>query len=182
MGILGLTVRRALDRAHRTSSQVTRVGRWSLALAISTGLIVSTLGSSTTVQAGPPPDLKASGGKAIQGTVQADLMIREIRINGQVPDGKDDCTVGKNTVSVVVRNAGPGDAGAFNVRLIVDVEARDEMIDGLGAGQEREVRFDGVALKKGAHIFKAVVGLDPAGTDPNRRNDELKIAVVCTGS
>ena len=34
---------------------------------------------------------------------QADLTVGAIKINGQVPDGKDDCKDGKNTVTVVVK-------------------------------------------------------------------------------
>ena len=37
-----------------------------------------------------------------------------------MPNGKDDCGIDKNEVTVVVKNGGKGEAGSFAVRLKVD--------------------------------------------------------------
>jgi len=54
------------------------------------------------------------------GQGQADLVVTTIKVNGQVPDGKDDCKDGKNTVTVAVKNAGAGKAATFVVGLDTD--------------------------------------------------------------
>jgi CARDB len=97
------------------------------------------------------------------GAAQADLTISTIKVNGQAPDGKDDCKDGKNDVAVVVKNAGTASTGAFAVRLTVDgYEAGEESVDSLEAGKEREVRFDDVRLKQGEH--KLAAALDSENT------------------
>src|SRR5205085_7076927 len=95
----------------------------------------------------PPAQPKPTGTQAEPSKAQTDLTVRAIRVNGQAPDGKDDCKVGKNAVTVVVKNAGKGDAASFAVRLSVDGNDLTASVDGLDAGQEREIRFDDVSLK-----------------------------------
>ena len=69
---------------------------------------------------------------------QADLTVSAIRVNGRVPDGKDDCKDGKNDIAVVVKNTGTTKVDGFAVRLDVDGdEASAESEDGLEAGKER---------------------------------------------
>jgi hypothetical protein len=112
---------------------------------------------------------------------QADLTVRAIRVNGQAPDGKDDCKVGKNAVSVVVKNAGKGDAGTFTVRLAVDGNNVDAAVDNLDAGQEREIRFDDVPLKAGGHTLRAVADPEHAISESKEENNELKATARCQG-
>jgi hypothetical protein len=121
----------------------------------------------------PSPEPKPS-------EAQADLTVRAIRVNGQVPDGKNDCKDGKNAVTVVVKYGGTGDAGSFGVRLAVDGDDRDATVDGLDAGQEREVRFDDVRLKKGEHTLEAVADPRRAVDESNEDNNELKVTARCT--
>lgn len=120
----------------------------------------------------PSPEPKPS-------EAQADLAVRAIRINGQAPDGKDDCKAGKNAVSVVVKNVGTGDAGSFAVRLAVDGDDVDAAVDGLDAGQEREVRFDDVQLKKGERTLSAVADAEHAIAESKEDNNELKVTARC---
>ena len=53
----------------------------------------------------------------------------------------------------------------------------DTTVDGLGAGQEREVAFDNVHLKKGQHTLKAVA--DPSTPSPRARTTTTKLKVSC---
>ena len=66
-----------------------------------------------------------------QGQGQPDLVVSAVRVNGRVPDGKDDCKDGKNDVAVVVKNWGTTNAEKFAVRLAVDGgEAAEEAVAG----------------------------------------------------
>ena len=61
---------------------------------------------------------------------------------------------GKNAVTIVWKNASAEDT----VRLIVDGAQGavvEQSVNGLQAGQEREVRFEDVRLKKGQHQLVA---------------------------
>jgi hypothetical protein len=115
-------------------------------------------------------------------TDQADLTVRAIKLNGQPPNGSDACKPGKNVVSVVVKNSGKGDAGSFAVQLTVDGDTVDATVDSLGAGQEREVSFDDVALKKGLRMLRAVADAGHAIDESKDDNNELKAAVTCKGA
>ena len=84
-------------------------------------------------------------------------------------------------MTVVVKNGGGTDAGAFGVRLRVDDDdAFDATVDALKAGQEREVKFENVQLKKGQHTFKAVADPDHAVSESKDNNNELRIGARCT--
>jgi hypothetical protein len=113
-----------------------------------------------------------------------DLTVSEIRINGQVPDGKDDCKDGKNDVAVLVKNAGTADAETFTVRLVVD-DAQgtgpEQSVSGLAAGQEREVRFDDVRLKKGERSLTATADAANTVAEAKEDNGELKVTARCKG-
>ena len=61
------------------------------------------------------------------------------------------------------KDGGPAEAGRFVVRLAVDgAQSGDETVSSLEAGQEREVRFGEVLMKKGEHKLPAA--LDPKGS------------------
>jgi len=111
-----------------------------------------------------------------------DLTITAIEINGRVPDGKDDCKDGKNTVAVTVKNVGAADAGSFVVHLSedkADVALGDKKVDGLKAGQDRELRFDGVRLKKGTQTLEAFVDSKESVAELNEANNRLSVASSC---
>jgi hypothetical protein len=113
---------------------------------------------------------------------QADLTVSAIRIDGHVPDGKDDCEEGKNDVDILFKNAGAAKAGAFAVRLVVDGdddEAKERSVDGLEAGQEREVRFDDVRLRKGERTLTAVADPQNGITESKDDNNELTVTARC---
>jgi len=116
------------------------------------------------------------------GQAQADLTLNAITVNGQAPDGKDDCQNGKNRVAVVVKNGGAAKSGAFAVRLAADGEqVAERSVNGLEAGQEREVRFDDVRLKKGEHALTAIADPAKAIAESNEDNNELKVTAACKG-
>jgi hypothetical protein len=120
------------------------------------------------------------GQKPVTPAPQADLTVSAIRVRDRVPDGKDDCKDGKNRVAVVVKNGGKANAGPFAVRLDVDGDQADEaLISALEAGQEQEVRFDDVRLKKGARTFVATLDPKNAVAESNEDNNELKVAATC---
>ncbi|MCC7368674.1 MAG: hypothetical protein IT306_09635 [Chloroflexi bacterium] len=111
---------------------------------------------------------------------RSDLTISAIEVNGRTPDGKDDCKDGKNDVTAVVKNTGNANAGAFAVSLAVDkVEVGSESAPGLDAGQEREVRFEHVRLKKGQRTLTATV--DPAKrvAEADEANNTLTVTAAC---
>jgi hypothetical protein len=146
-----------------------------------TGTAAATGPVSAAPVAAPSPEQQPDGGQADPSKEEPDLTVRAIKVNGQAPDGKDACKDGKNAVTVVVRNAGKGDAAGFSVRLGVDGNDRDTTVDGLGAGQEREVRFDGVQLKAGQHALTAVADPDHAVGESKDGNNELKATARCAG-
>ena len=124
---------------------------------------------STSPQQGPTPS-----------SAQADLTLSAIRINGQAPDGKEDCKDGKNDLAVVVKNAGIADAASFAVRLAVDGDEAGEVSEAdLEAGEERVVRFDDVRLKKGERKLTAT--LDPKDTlaESNEDNNSRTMTATC---
>jgi len=128
----------------------------------------------------PSPQPKPSGGQPDSKDDQPDLAIRAIRVNGQVPDGTNDCKAGTNDLAVVVKNIGKGDAVSCSVRLTVDGDDVDASVAGLSAGQEQEVRFDDVRLKKGEHKLVALVDPEHAVHDSKDANDQGKVSARCT--
>ena len=112
-----------------------------------------------------------------------DLVVSTVRVRGQVPDGKDDCRDGKNDVAIVVKNAGAAKAGAFAVRVVVNGDSgatKEELLaDGLDAGQEHEVRFDDIRLKKGERTLLAIADATKAIAESKKDNNELKVAARC---
>jgi len=117
-----------------------------------------------------------------RGEAQADLTVTAITVNGQAPDGKSDCKDGKNTVAIVVKNAGTVKAGGFAVRLDADGdEVSVEAVDGLEAGKEREVRFEEVKLKKGEHTLAATVDSKKTVAESNEENNDRQVTARCQG-
>jgi hypothetical protein len=131
-----------------------------------------TPGTKTTV---PGPKTTASPTPG-----QADLTVSTLKVNGQVPDGKDDCKAGKNGVTVTVKNAGAARAEGFAVRLTVDgAEAGEQTVNGLDAGKEREVRFGEVQLKKGEHQITASADAKETVSEADEENNEAKVSPRC---
>ena len=54
-------------------------------------------------------------------------------------------------------------------------------MDGLDAGQEREVRFDNIQLKAGAHTLTAAADTADAVAEFTEDNNELKVTARCQG-
>jgi hypothetical protein len=128
--------------------------------------------------AAPPrlvPSTEPGGSPAVD---QADLAVSAIRINGQTPDGKNDCEAGKNDVAVLIKNGGGTSAGSFAVQLAVDgSDVATESAAKLDAGAEREIRFDDIRLREGVRTLSAkVIGdqLDESNEDNNTRKATAK--------
>jgi subtilase family serine protease len=123
----------------------------------------------------------------VPNAAQADLTVSAIKVNGQVPDGKDDCKDGKNTVTIRVKNQGEKKAGDFVVRLLIDdaqADALDQGLnDGLDAGKEATVTFEGVRLKQGPHSLTATADApNNNGTgigESDKSNNTLKVTARC---
>jgi hypothetical protein len=114
---------------------------------------------------------------------QAELTVGALKVNGQVPDGKDDCKAGKNTVSVQVKNQGTGGVGEVTVRLVVDGAQKDaaqQSVKALDAGQEREVTFQDIRLKAGQHALAATVDPGVAVAKTGEANNTLTVSARCT--
>jgi subtilase family serine protease len=131
--------------------------------------------------------LQPASTSAQQGSTAAadrtELTVRAIKVNGQAPDGKDDCKDGKNEVTVVIKNDGSADAEGLTVRLDVDgAEAATQAVAKLAAGDEREVRFGDVRLKKGERTLAATVDLKDAGADADQDAPGLKVTAGCTAA
>jgi hypothetical protein len=111
----------------------------------------------------------------------ADLTVRTIRIRGREPDGKDDCKDGKNDVAVVVKNEGKAVAGAFVVALTVDNPQGilEEPVSGLEVGQEHEVRFDDVRLKKGTRTLTATADVKKTVAESDEANNARSVTAAC---
>ena len=54
-------------------------------------------------------------------------------------------------------------------------------MDGLDAGQEREVRFDNIQLKAGAHTLTAATDTEGAVAEFKEDNKELKVTARYQG-
>jgi len=130
----------------------------------------------------PSPRPKPAVSQPDPSAEKVDLTIRAIRVNGRAPDGKGDCKIGKNDVAVLVKNTGEGDAGGFVVRLLVDGDLTDATVDGLGAGEERGVRFGDVQLQKGEHTLQAAADPEQALAESSDGNNELKLTARCNGA
>ncbi|HZO32579.1 MAG TPA: CARDB domain-containing protein [Chloroflexota bacterium] len=132
--------------------------------------------------AGSEPETTANKPAPNAAAAQADLTVAALKVNGQAPDGQNDCKDGKNTVAVVVKNAGSEKVGAFAVRLDADGdELSVESVDGLEAGKEREVRFEDVKLKKGEHKLTASVDAKTTVAESNEENNDRQVTARCQG-
>jgi subtilase family serine protease len=129
---------------------------------------------------GPQGD--PSGAQAGHDEDQADLTVRAIRVNGQAPDGKNDCKAGKNDLTVVIKNGGKGEAGRFAVRLGVDGDNREATVDRLDAGKEREVSFPNLPLTAGQHTLTAAVDPGQSVSESSDDNNDLRVTARCNGA
>jgi hypothetical protein len=133
------------------------------------------LSAPTPIPSPAPVEPRARG--------QADLSVTAIEVNGQAPDGKNDCRDGTNDVTVTVKNTGAAKAGGFLVRLTPDDEnAVEQSVNGLDAGKEREVRFENVRLKKGEHTLTLTVDSKGAVAESDEDNNSRAVTVRCSGN
>ena len=139
---------------------------------------------ATAGTANADPGANPSPRATTPGSAQADLTVTAIRVNGQAPDGEEDCKKGKNDVAVVLKNGGIGNARDFAVRLVVggDEDAKEELVANLEAGREREVRFDDVGLKQGERTLTAIVDAKQAVAESKEDNNQLKVTARCKDS
>ena len=115
-------------------------------------------------------------------TAQIDLRPTAIRVRGADASGNSDCDPGLNTVTVVVQNRGRGTAGSFTVGLTADGDPAGEVtVDQLQAGQERQVTFNKVNLKKGSHSLNARVDSKSGVAETDEDNNRLRIEIDCKG-
>jgi hypothetical protein len=128
-----------------------------------------------------PTGAQPTSGQAGPSGDKPDLTAKAIRVNGQAPDGKNACRDGKNDLTVVVKNAGKADAGRFGVRLSVDGDGLDQTVESVRAGEEREVSFENVPLRKGEHKLTASVDASGAVDEARDGNNDLKVTVRCQG-
>jgi hypothetical protein len=135
---------------------------------------------SLSAEPTPGPTVTAPTPTPKPSTAQPDLTVSAIKVNGRVPDGKDDCKDGKNTVTVTVKNGGDADAGKHVLLLAVDgSNVAEEAVSGLKTGQERDVRIEGVRLKKGQHTLTATVDAEKAVAESDEGNNALKVTAGC---
>lgn len=130
--------------------------------------------------ADPGPAAPAPTGPGAPGS--ADLTMKGIRVRGGAPGGAGDCDPGRNDVTVDIRNGGTAAASGFAVRLIVDGEddeAKEQAVAGLGAGEETEVTFDDVRLRRGMRTLAATVDASNAIAESDEANNELTLTVNC---
>ncbi|HZO25628.1 MAG TPA: CARDB domain-containing protein [Chloroflexota bacterium] len=179
VGVLGA----GLDYLTCVVTTLPTSGQFELAAVVDKARAVTEYNEANNVHrqtftATPPSSSSSSSSSTSPG--QADLTVNAIRVRDQVPDGKDDCKDGKNPVVVVVKNGGTGKAEQLAVRLKVDGgEAVEETVDSLEPGQERQVRFDEVRLKKGEHTLTATVAAKSAVAEANEDDNDLKVTARC---
>jgi hypothetical protein len=134
----------------------------------------ATTGQAQSTVATPDP------GQAGSTTGQIDLRPTSIRVRGSDASGNNDCDPGANTVTIEVQNRGSAGAGSFTVRLAVDGDPASEVaVDGLQAGRERQVSFNGVSLKKGQHTLQASVDSKNGVVETDEDNNQLSKDVNC---
>jgi hypothetical protein len=114
--------------------------------------------------------------------MQADLTVGAIKVNGQQPDGKDDCKAGKSSVTVIVKNTGDATTKSSTVRLVLDGDKGDALEQSVGAieaGKEREARFNDVGLSRGKHKLTASVDAKGAIVESDEDNNDETVTVTC---
>jgi subtilase family serine protease len=114
------------------------------------------------------------------GAPSVDLTVSAIKVNGQVPDGEEDCKPGKNSVTVTVKNGGKDAAGLFTTRLTVDgVDVAEQSAVDLPSGQEQEIRFEGVQLKNGEHTLTVLADANSQVAETGEANNVRTVTARC---
>jgi hypothetical protein len=104
-------------------------------------------------------------------TLEPDLAVASItHAPGSPPATTEDFTV-------AVRNAGPGDAGAFAVALSVGgVTLPQQTVSSLAAGSTTTVQFTGPRCTAGASVTATI---DPLGAITEPANDRRTVTIPC---
>jgi hypothetical protein len=113
---------------------------------------------------------------------QADLVPGMLKVEGEEPDGNEDCDSGRNDITVVIKNQGTADVGAFRVTLLVDGDEDDgdaENVSSLARGAETTVRFNNIRLQKGDNELKIRVDSEQNITESSEGNNELTKTARC---
>lgn len=161
------------------------VQAFAAARATSGGPGVAPPGGSgvATTDPGPPG---ASTNPPATGPARVDLIVKSVRVKGEEPRGDNDCDPGQNDVTVAIKNDGAAAAMNFIVRVLVDPEDDDaeertleKSVLTLDPGNDLDVRFDDVRLKKGEHTLAATVDARKTIAESKEDNNELKVPVKC---
>jgi hypothetical protein len=133
----------------------------------------------------PPTPTPTSGGRVLEEVRKAELSVSAIKVNGQEPDGKNDCSAannGKNKVVVVVKNDGTAAAGKVTVQLAVEGgQTLTRVVASLEPGESDEATFENVGLKKGQQKLTATVDPRNAFDEGDDDNNDLTVTVTCAG-
>jgi hypothetical protein len=131
--------------------------------------------------AGPDPTPTKTASTPPPTASSVDLAITTIKVNGQKPDGKDDCKDGKSDILVAVKNGGMAFASKVAVQLAVDGDkVGTETITTLAPGDTTDVRFEDERLKKGQHTLTATLQARSDGAEAAADTNALKVTVTCT--
>jgi hypothetical protein len=154
----------------------------------SKALVATILRAQVGGAAGPLGSAVLEGGVLDPGAstnptpAQADLVPSLLKVEGKEPDGREDCDSGRNDISVVVKNQGTGDAGAFTVALLVDDDDDDggkQQVQTLLKGGETTVRFNNIRLQKGRNDLKIRVDSEQKIAESSETNNELSREARC---
>jgi hypothetical protein len=137
------------------------------------------LARTTVTEIGPNLTIGQPSGSS----AAAALAIADIRVRGQVPDGKNDCKEGKNDISVQVENSGAAASGAFKALLTINGdEETDRSAAALDPGKSLNFTFDDVRLKKGNNSLTATLEIDQLGTQTEPTKQQKPITKTVTAN
>jgi hypothetical protein len=112
----------------------------------------------------------------------ADLVAASIQVKGTNAGASSSCKPGKSDVLVQIKNQGDADAAGFALSLLVG-DDEDEVVKrsltALAKGQQREVVFEDVKLKKGSHQLTVLVDVEDKVAESNESNNQLGQTVSC---
>lgn len=107
-------------------------------------------------------------------TLQPDLQVTEI-----TPNANEVFALEANEISAVIRNNGPGDAGAFDVEVMADnVSVGTVGVPGLAAGNTTAVTVTDPALRAYGDLVNITVMADPVNSviEADEENNSLTIS------
>jgi hypothetical protein len=113
-------------------------------------------------------------------SLQADLVLKSVRVEVDGSSAGLQCQAGKNDIAVVVKNDGDMAAPGFVVRLRIDDGDEAELtVAPLEAGKELTLAFNDVRLKKGERRLEVAADSKKAVAEPDDLNNERVMIVRC---